>query len=74
MSISIPIKKMSFEEKIQTMELLWDDLCRGSEVINSPSWHKDVLMEREKSLKDGTAEFIDWETAKKNIKKKLNEN
>ncbi len=71
MSISIPLKKMSFEEKIQAMELLWDDLCHDTQVIASPSWHKDVLMEREQSLKNGTAEFIDWETAKKKIKKEI---
>jgi len=28
MPITIPLEKMSFEEKMQTMELLWDDLCQ----------------------------------------------
>ena len=71
MSISLPLKKMSFEEKIQTMELLWDDLCHNSNAFESPSWHKDILIEREQALKEGTEEFIDWETAKKNIKKEV---
>ena len=58
---------MSFEEKIQTMELLWDDLCHGSDSIASPAWHKDILIDREQALKEGTDEFVDWEIAKKNI-------
>jgi hypothetical protein len=71
MSISIPLNEMSFEEKMQTMELLWDDLCHSSESIESPSWHKDILNEREQALIEGADKFIDWETAKKNIKKEI---
>jgi len=53
------------------MELLWDDLCHSSESIESPSWHKEILNEREQALIEGTDKFIDWETAKKNIKKEI---
>ncbi len=71
MSISIPLNKMSFEEKMQAMELLWDDLCHSSESIESPSWHKNILDEREQALIGGDDKFIDWEAEKKNIKKKI---
>ncbi len=71
MSITVPLKNMSFEEKIQTMELLWDDLCHSSDSIESPPWHKDILIDRELALNDHDDEFIDWETAKNNIKKKI---
>ena len=70
MSITIPLKKMSFEEKIQTMELIWDDLCHEG-TVKSPSWHENILINREQAIKDGTDEFIDWETAKKNILKEI---
>ncbi len=60
---------MSFKEKIHTMELLWDDLCHNSDMIESPSWHKEVLIDRERALNNGDDEFIDWETARNNIKK-----
>jgi hypothetical protein len=59
---------MSFEEKIQAMELLWDDLSNNNEPFKSPDWHQDVLAQRENAIKEGAAEYIDWETAKKNIK------
>ena len=69
MSITIELEKMSIEEKMQTMEMIWDDLCHGSGKIKSPDWHKEVLADREQALIDKTDEFIDWETAKKNINK-----
>jgi len=71
MSITVPLKNMSFKEKIQTMELLWDDLCHGLDSIESPSWHKDILIDRERALNHGDDKFMDWETAKNNIKKEI---
>ena len=73
MSFTIPIKEMSFEEKMQTMEIIWDDLCHSKNSIDSPSWHKDILIDRERELKEGTEELVDWDAAKRLIKKKLNE-
>ena len=71
MPFTIPVKKMSFEEKMQTMELIWDELCHGKDSIESPSWHKDILIDRERGLKEGTEELMDWETAKKLIRKEI---
>ena len=71
MSFTIPIKEMTFEEKMQAMETIWDDLCHSKNSIESPSWHKDILIDREKGLKEGTEELVDWETAKKLIRKEI---
>ncbi len=71
MSLTAPLKNMSFKEKIQTMELLWDDLCHSSNSIESPSWHKDILIDRENALNTHDDTFIDWDTAKNNIKKEI---
>ncbi len=69
MSITLPLDKMTVLEKIQTMESLWDDLCHhNSKDISSPAWHKEILSEREKSIKTGKSSFIDWEQAKKEIR------
>ena len=73
MSIALPLKEMSFAEKIQTMELLWDDLCKNPKRFESPKWHLDELNYREQLVKDGKAEYLDWETVKKIFEKKLNE-
>ena len=56
---------MSIEEKIRTMETIWDDLCRKADSILSPSWHEEVLTKREERIKKGGEEFIDWSSAKK---------
>ena len=47
MEITLPLEKMSIEEKIRTMETIWDDLCRKADSISSPSWHEDVLTRKE---------------------------
>jgi len=67
MQVTLPLEKMSIEEKIQTMESLWDDLCKKADRLSSPAWHKDILQEREEMIKNGDDEFVDWEQAKKDI-------
>ncbi len=71
MEITLPLEKMSIEDKIRTMETIWDDLCQTAESIPSPSWHKDILDEREKAIENGEEEFIDWSEAKKQIQDKI---
>jgi Putative addiction module component len=69
MSTVLEIEQMSLEEKLRTMEALWDDLCQQEEAVPVPQWHKDILDERERLIKSGDAKFIDWETAKQQIDK-----
>lgn len=67
MITTLPLKKMTVSEKISTMEILWDDICRNAPDFTSPSWHGDLLKEREAYLSKGKDEFEDWEKAKKDI-------
>ena len=67
MASTLPLEKMTVEEKLQAMESLWDDLCNRAGVITSPAWHGDVLAEREAMLGRGEHQFEDWEEAKRNI-------
>ncbi len=69
--MNINIQEMTMVEKIQTMEMLWDDLCRNVEEIKSPEWHGKVLREREELLRQGKDGFEDWEQAKKDIWKSV---
>jgi hypothetical protein len=41
------------------------------EAIESPEWHKEILDERRQQVVDGTAHFVDWETAKAQIAEKI---
>lgn len=65
MASTLPLEKMSVEEKLQAMESLWDDLCSKAGGMASPAWHEDVLAEREAMQKRGEDRFDDWEAAKK---------
>lgn len=71
MASTLPLEKMSVEEKLQAMESLWDDLCSKAGVITSPAWHEDVLAERDATQKRGEDEFEDWEAARRNIRNKV---
>lgn len=65
---SLRLDTMTIAEKILAMESLWDDLCRRAEGISSPTWHHDVLAERERGVLAGEASFCGWEAAKSKIK------
>ncbi|MGE5217134.1 MAG: addiction module protein [Chloroflexota bacterium] len=70
MAMNLPLKDMSLEEKLAAMELLWEDLARSPESLESPGWHKDILDERCERVAESKAQFADWETAKKDIRSK----
>jgi len=70
MAITIPIKRMSREEKLRTMEALWDDLTQHETELDSPGWHALVLRETEQLVRDGKAKFSDWQVAKRRLGRK----
>ena len=63
----IQIDRMTLEEKLLAMEALWDDLCRREAGVPMLQWHQDLLDERERLVREGKAQFADWETAKRRI-------
>lgn len=65
----LEIDKMSMNEKLQAMELLWDDMCKNAPEFTSPDWHEAELKERELLVEEGKEKFLDWEKVKKDIKK-----
>ena len=71
MDISLPLDKMTIADKIAAMETLWNDLCRDPESIASPSWHKDVLSEREQEIREDKTKFISLSQAKERIRDKI---
>lgn len=58
------IEKMSKVEKLQTMEAIWDSFSHEKTKIESPAWHKDILLERKKIIDAGIAEFTSLEEMK----------
>ena len=69
--MKLNLKDMTTGEKLQAMELLWDDICRNVPNLASPDWHGDILKEREKRVKEGTEKFVDWRQAKNDIRNSI---
>ncbi len=49
------------------MEELWHDLSDTD--VPSPDWHGDVLAERDRLIRSGEDTFVDWETAKRELRR-----
>jgi hypothetical protein len=71
MGVALSVEKMSIEEKINTMETIWDDLCKKTDSISSPPWHEKVLNDRENGINNGEDVFVDLKSAKKNIENSI---
>jgi len=67
--ISLPLKEMSRTEKLMALEALWEDLSRSEAEFESPAWHEGELAATEERVKSGQEQFVDWEAAKKALRK-----
>jgi len=70
MSIEALIDGMTRSEQLATLQLIWDRLTSSPEGTEPPDWHGDVLAQRVVSVKDGTANFVDWADAKKRLRER----
>ena len=70
MDAVLPLDRMTVEEKLKAMEMLWDDLCRNERKIPVTDWQKEMLDERQRQIDTGEAKFSDWESAKKRIRER----
>jgi len=55
---NIAIKKMNIIERLQTMEALWNSILYEGSEIETPEWHKEIIEERKRKMKNSEAEFI----------------
>lgn len=69
MKVTLPLAEMTPSEKLETMEQLWDDLCRDPEDVLSPDWHGEVLANREQRIEDSHAQFVSLDEMKDRIRK-----
>ena len=70
MQNTIEIKQLSREEKLRVMEAIWEDLSYEEEQIESPDWHRKALHETERRLSSGLEKTVDWQDAKKELRKR----
>ena len=53
------------------MELLWEHLSRPDDALESPAWHAQELAETERRLAEGKEQVMDWEAAKKELRRRV---
>jgi len=70
MAVTLPIKRMSREDKLRAMEALWVDLSQDDSDFDSPDWHATALQEAEHLVRSGKAKFSDWQAAKRRLRRK----
>ncbi len=63
MTITLNLKTMSIEEKVEVMEALWRDLSTQAG-FESPLWHQEVLRARKGE------HASDWNETKKRIRRR----
>ncbi len=69
--IDIALSELSFNQKLNLMESIWDDITKDEIKFKSPVWHKDILEDREQALASGKVKVSDWEEAKERIRKNV---
>jgi Putative addiction module component len=65
------LERMSRGEKLKLMELLWEQLSRPDEAFESPAWHDQALRETAQRLAEGKEQVLDWEAAKKDLRRRF---
>jgi hypothetical protein len=61
------IRRMSLQEKLDALEILWGEIAQPEENVPVPKWHEELLDRRESLIKSGKAIFMDWDVAKQMI-------
>jgi len=63
------IRQLSTEEKLHLMETIWQELSLDENEIEMSQAHKDMLDKREEMVKEGKAEFLEWDDVKVELQK-----
>lgn len=72
MSTTIDLQEMTTPDKLRLMEALWQSLSASSNLeVSSPEWHEEILAQRDRLIDSGDETFIDWATAKKQLREEL---
>ena len=69
MNLMQTIHQLPRSEKLQIMEYLWKELSEEEVIFESPEWHKKALAETESGMEQGKDVVLDWDKAKKRLRK-----
>jgi hypothetical protein len=52
------ISRMTVQERIEAMDLLWESMTRQGHDLPSPTWHGSVIAERERAADSADAGWL----------------
>lgn len=65
------LRKLPSVEKLKIIEALWGDLAADADAFESPAWHEEELKKTGVHYAAGRVEALDWEDAKKELRKRF---
>jgi len=65
------LRKLPPSEKLKIIEALWGDLAANEDSFDSPAWHEEELRKTESEYAAGRVEVMDWEEAKRELRKRF---
>jgi putative addiction module component (TIGR02574 family) len=71
MELVLPLKEMTVAEKLQLMEVLWDDLSHNAEDIPTPAWHGEVLADRQREIDEGKGKFLPLDEFRQDLDREI---
>lgn len=63
------IEAMSREEKLRTMEALWEEISKELPAPESPQWHAELLEQTQSRVASGKETAVDWDEAKRRLRR-----
>jgi hypothetical protein len=67
---ALTIENMTWDDKLRAIEELWKSLSREEARLESPPWHEEALRETAARHDAGKEQPIDWEAAKRELRKR----
>jgi len=71
MAFALPLSEMTVAEKLQAIEVLWENLSGNPEDVPSPLWHEEVLAARQKQIEEGQAKFLSLDEFRQSIQREI---
>ncbi len=65
------IEDMTPAQRVELMEELWKAMSQRSEGYEPPERHRQILEERRSAVERGEIDYIDWEDAKRQIRRQI---
>jgi hypothetical protein len=53
------------------MEMIWENFRHGDTAIESPEWHRELLMQTESRISSREERITDWSNAKRELRQRF---